>query len=397
MITHRTYSQTHQNARVRPEMLSGQAQPDQGHIRNEPQKALALTPYVGGIAPSGSVAVGIPSPDSRTRTDIHQTHGFKRVLACLLLATSLVLGSLTAATAATASASSLTPTGSWLSGGSGDEVTDGTFGAWRGTPARVATTWSDISPAAQVNLWQFDVGNAFANWTGSVDLAVGAIFSGESWAAAASGAYDARWSQTLSHAKAIWTSKQRGTLYIRFAHEMNGDWYPWAVHPADIGNFKAAWVRFFNLKQSIFPSAKLVFGTNGNTAGSNMGYDWRTIWPGDPYVDVYSVDWYSNHWIGNPTVDGYGAPMGLLQHQQFAQQHGKPMGISEWGNNSQVGDQPNYIQYMHDFFVTHGGSGAGQVLYESLFNVHQNSNQFGLFPETATLAPNAAAKYRSLF
>ena len=127
--------------------------------------------------------------------------------------------------------------------------------------------------------------------------------------------------------------QQRGTLYIRFAHEMNGDWFPWAVRPADIGNFKAAWVRFFNLKRSIFPGAELVFGTNTNTSGSNMDYDWRTISPGDQYVDVYSVDWYSDRCASNFTVDGYGAPTGLLQHQQFAEQHGKPIGISEWGNN----------------------------------------------------------------
>ena len=96
------------------------------------------------------------------------------------------LGGLTAATAATASASSLAPTGS-----SALLV----LVATRSQMARLAPGAARLPPLQprgrthsadnQVNLYQFDEGEAFANWTGSVDLAVGAIYSGERGQAAA--------------------------------------------------------------------------------------------------------------------------------------------------------------------------------------------------------------------
>lgn len=179
-------------------------------------------------------------------------------------------------------------TGTWLSGASCVGAADGTFAAWRGTPATFATTWSDNSYDNAVNAYQFWSGFDFENWDKSADWACGAIWSGDSWAGAASGSMDAKWTAILDNIKNRWTAKPRGTCYIRFAHEMNGSWFPWSVNAANINNFKAAWIRFRNLQTSIFPAAKMVFGTNGNTSGQS--YDWRLLWPGDQYVDVYSTD-----------------------------------------------------------------------------------------------------------
>lgn len=285
----------------------------------------------------------------------------------------------------------------WLSGAAGEGVGTGAFGTWRGTPVDIAGTWSDATATDQVELWGLQPGLEYGAWTGSADIAIGAIFTGETWAAAAQGAYDARWSQSLTQAKKLWTAKSRGTLYIRLAHEWNGNWTPWSVGAGDLANFRAAWQRFYQLKQSIFPAAKLVFCTNGDTVGQT--YDWRTGWPGDAYVDVYATDWYSMHWTtwGATGVDRFGGPTGLEAHRQFALAHGKPFAVAEWGNNSDVGDQPAYIQYMRDFLTANGGDGAGKVRYEIYFNVIWSPNKFGLYPESSTLSPNAAARYRGTF
>lgn len=284
---------------------------------------------------------------------------------------------------------------SWMSGGSGDGIGNGAFANWRGSPVPVAVTWSDNTLDNAVNSYQFDPGAEYGNWTGSADWSPGGIWAGDSWSAAASGAYDAKWSQLLTNVKKKWSAKSRGTLYIRFAHEMNGDWFKHRVSPGDVKDFIAAWRRFYNLKEQIFPSAKMTFNTNGNTV--RQAYDWRTLWPGDKYVDVYSTDWYSNHWVLGGAYDSYGAPQGLEQHRLFAQQHGKPFAVPEWGNNTDNGDQPKYIQYMYDFFSANGGKGAGNVLYEAYFNVTWSPNQFGVFPQSGSLAPQSAAKYRELF
>lgn len=299
------------------------------------------------------------------------------------------------------------PLSAWLSGSSCVGATDGSFGTWRGTPSTFATTWSDDSYDNASNAYQFWSGFDYENWNQSADWACGGIWSsdGDTWALGASGGMDTKWTAVLTNIKNYWTSKSRGTLYIRFAHEMNGNWFDWSVGDTQITDFKAAWARFYNLKQSIFPAARLVFGTNGDTVGH--AYDWRDIWPGDQYVDVYATDWYGGHYklaITNGTAyDGNGGPIGLPEHRQFAHSHGKPIGISEWACDSLygTGDDPAYIQYMHDFFSAYGGTGAGNLLYEAYFNLDAGySNNFQIFYPSGTGTthnPNAAARYIQLF
>jgi beta-mannanase len=261
----------------------------------------------------------------------------------------------------------------------------------------MCVTWSDNSAENQLNSWQFDRGAEYDKWAGSCDWSPGAIYpdKGESWQAASTGAYDARWKQSIQTVETKWKNKSRGTLYIRFAHEMNGNWMPWSVNVNQIEQFKQSWIRFANIARAEFPEAKLVFNPNGNTVGQS--YDWRKLWPGDQYVDVSTTDWYSNHWkaFKPDAVDQYGGPTGLAKHREFAQEHGKPFAVPEWGNNTDAGDQPDYIAFMHTFFKSNAGTGAGQVLYEGYFNVIWNPNQFGLFPDT--LAPKARDKYIELF
>lgn len=283
----------------------------------------------------------------------------------------------------------------WLSGGSGAGIGDGTFGAWRGSPTTIATTWSDTDFDNASHAYQFYPGNDYQNWTGSIDWSPGALW-GASWAAGASGALDDKWVTMMKNAKSTWTSKSRGTFYIRFAHEMNGNWFQHSVRASEINDFKTSWQRLWRIKQTYFPEAKLVFNTNANTVQSPY-YDWRQLWPGDAYVDVYATDFYSQHWKF-PMFDGTGAPMQLEAHRQFAAAHGKPFAVPEWGINMQAGgDQPGYIQFMYDFFSRNGGTGSGNLLYECYFNYLYANDQYAIFPLNRTKAPKSAALYQQLF
>lgn len=294
--------------------------------------------------------------------------------------------------------SRVTPTVAWLSGAAGEGVADGAFATWRDTPVTIAGTWADTTGEVQLELHQLDPGGEYAEWSGSLDIAVGAIFDneGESWANAARGEYDERWSRMLDELARKWSERPRGTLYIRFAHEWNGSWSPWAVKPDEFTDFVAAWRRFHALKTSRFPDAKLVFCTNGDTSG--FTYDWRQGWPGDEYVDVYSTDWYSELLDTGDSYDAFGGPVGLDQHRQFAQAHGKPFAIPEWGNRySTSGESIDYVRFVHQFAVTNGGPGPGQLIYEIYFNVLETPNDFGIFPRDQSLAPNVSDTYRQLF
>jgi hypothetical protein len=289
----------------------------------------------------------------------------------------------------------------WLSGASGFGVADGSFGEWRGTEAHIAGTWADNNQA-MVEIWQLQKNGEYANWNKPIDVAIGAIGSGESWASAAEGAYDSRWRASLTKLKQLRSTKT-GTVYIRFAHEMNGNWYPWSVNTTNSTSFVAAWKHFRALQQEIYPEAQLVFSVNRESVGAGM--DWRSMFPGAQYVDVMSVDYY-NQWPHVATAadwsnsvnakDSFGAPKGLARHAEFAKSVGLPLAISEWGDTASNGGSPEFIRQMHTYMAANAGTGAGEILYDIYFNVKWSNNQFHLFGPDVKM-PESATAYRDAF
>jgi len=214
-----------------------------------------------------------------------------------------------------------------------------------------------------------------------LDYAFGALLDGESWAKAAAGAYDARWIDQLDVLRSSWGNRPAGAVYLRFAHEFNGSWYPWRVTPADAVNFTAAWVRWAGLARQHFPGARIVWCPN---AGSSYDYDVRTLYPGDQVVDVIGVDQY-NFWPWANTAQELqakweatdrGGPRGPETFRRFAAEHGKPMALPEWGNDSRAGDasgggdSPAFITFVHDWLLANGSRtpAPGKVEYEIYFN-----------------------------
>ncbi|MCY7396080.1 MAG: hypothetical protein LH468_08015 [Nocardioides sp.] len=291
----------------------------------------------------------------------------------------------------------------WMSGASGVGVASGDFGRWRGTPVPIAGTWND-NAESQVDQWTLQPGFEYGSWQGDVDVAVGAIFKdrGESWKAAATGAYDARWRSTLTNLTKAWGARP-GTVYLRFAHEFNGDWYPWSVTRAEADDFRSAWRRFRALQRDLAPEQKLVFCPNSETTASS-GLDWRDAFPGADQVDVLSVDYYNQYPFTTTAADfdrtvlsydAAGAPRGLERFRQFAAAEGLPFAISEWSTNADMGDSPAFVTALRRWLTEHGGTGAGEVLYEIHFNADYGNGRFQLFPSTRQ--PSSTAAYRELW
>ncbi|MGX5655289.1 glycosyl hydrolase [Geodermatophilus nigrescens] len=290
--------------------------------------------------------------------------------------------------------------GEWMSGAAGVGVVSGDFGEWRGRPVEIVGHWSDNNDD-MVHLWGLQPGFELEDYVGPMDAAIGAIGEGETWAAAAQGAYDERWRQSLTNLRAI--RLDRGPTYIRFAHESNGNWYQWSVDATEVADFRAAWQRFRALQQEIYPESQLVFCVNRESV--NTGVDWRETFPGAEYVDVYSVDYYNQWpWVGTAEewaesmddVDQFGGPKGLEGHRQFAESVGLPMAVSEWSNNAEFGDSPAFMRAMHDFFAEHAGDGPGEVLYEIQFNAEGYDDKFRVYGDNV-LMPEAAEAYRELW
>jgi hypothetical protein len=286
----------------------------------------------------------------------------------------------------------------WKSGAAGSDVANGQFAAWRGSPTPIAGTWNTGAGSEA----QWTLTGEYKNWKGDIDNAMG-VFTSGSWAQAARGEYDARWRTALTNMAAARAGKP-GVVYIRLAHEMNGDWYEWSVNSRNVKEFKAAWVRFAGLVRTNFPKAKIVFGAN---CGSNSDIGVPAMWPGDDYVDVVGVDFY-DMWPNLPDQATWDArymardhgdsPLGIGAWLAFAKAHGKPLALPEWGLNwaddktPGPQDNPFFIQKMNEFFRTNAGEGPGQVLYEIYYNINDVKAQ--LHPVASN--PKSSERYKSL-
>lgn len=309
----------------------------------------------------------------------------------------------------------ITGGGTWMSGAAGDEAADGRYAAWRGSPIGIGGTWTDTFEA-QTDQWMI-CGGPWSTWNRPLDLAVGAIFHdrGETWAAAAKGAYAVRWTTALGRIKSCWGDRDPAKLYLRFAHEMNLQSIPWSVRHGEEKDFVAAMRLFSELRNTIIPTAHLVFSPNDGTDSSLGGLDIRNLWPGNDssgrrVADVYAVDSYN--WYPHVTTatafatkinSSYpnGAPRGIERHRQLAAKFGVPFAVSEWSNSGRAtsagggGESEAYIRLFNSWARQHSGDlrhpQPGQLIYEIHFNLW---TEFSFWPRT--VQPRTAQAYRSV-
>ncbi|WP_347059031.1 glycosyl hydrolase [Blastococcus sp. HT6-30] len=367
-------------------------------------RGVATTPVVPSVAPTETVVpegtvdeeVDSLAPTSASVQSDAEPHPAKSVAP----APEAGGGPAPSPAAAAAAKPAAVPAGTWLSGAAGTGAASGAFGSWRGRDLEIAGQWSDTNEA-MIHLWDMAPGSQWWGWDGPIDTAIGAIGPGETWAQAAVGAYDARWRQSLTNLRKL--RGDRGTVYIRFAHEMNSDWYPWSVDASETQAFRTAWQRFRALQQEVFPESQLVFCVNRESV--NTGIDWRKTFPGAQYVDVMSVDYYnqwpyvgtSQEWTASlDDVDQYGAPKGLEKHREFAESVGLPLAISEWSGNADWGDSTAFMEGMYGFLSDHAGGGGGQMLYEILFNVDGYDRRFYVYGDGVRM-PQTASAYQRLW
>jgi len=111
-------------------------------------------------------------------------------------------------------------------------------------------------------------------------------------------------------------------VYIRLAHEMNGNWYPWS---APVGGTSASYVTMWQRVRTLFSTkgfsastVQWIWTVNHEDVGSVRAEDY---YPGDAYVDWIGIDGYN--WGSSQSWSSWRAP-----NQVFGTMIGRLRGIT---------------------------------------------------------------------
>lgn len=145
-----------------------------------------------------------------------------------------------------------------------------------------------------------------------------------------------RWADEL----AAWA----GTVYLRFAHEPNGDWYPWSpaggTSPA---TYVAAWRHVHDLfATKNVQNVRWIWAVNVPHDGSAPI---AALYPGDDYVDIVGVDGYN--WGSTRPWSRWQSPRELFESTldevgQLAP--GRPVVITEVASAEAGGSKSDWIR-----------------------------------------------------
>lgn len=132
-----------------------------------------------------------------------------------------------------------------------------------------------------------------------------------------------------------------GTILLRFAHEMNGYWFPWGIDQFNNtpAKFQAAWIRVWNIFDSVGASNVKFVWSPMTPCGGCASY--VSVYPGHQYVDLASFSAFN--WGGErpwrSMVKTFTKSMNAL-----AVVTRKKVVVAETGSNRVGGDKAAWIR-----------------------------------------------------
>ncbi len=159
---------------------------------------------------------------------------------------------------------------------------------------------------------------------------------GQKLSSIASGAYDDYLHESAKIAKS-WGAP----LQIRFAHEMNGDWYPWGADVTAPSEFVDAWRHIVSIfRADGATNVKWVWSPNVQEGNK---YQIAPTFPGDEWIDYVGLDGYN--W-GDKWGEGYTALDGVFaaSYGIVTQMSTKPVIITETSASENAGDKAQWIK-----------------------------------------------------
>jgi mannan endo-1,4-beta-mannosidase len=148
-----------------------------------------------------------------------------------------------------------------------------------------------------------------------------------------------------------------GNLVLRFAHEMNSDWYPWSV--TTNGGSPQEYIAAYRRVRSRFEAAgahNVQWMWNPNVIVRDRPDLISASYPGDDVVDIVGVDGYNRG--GRSPQDLFGASVDLL--------HGLAPDKALWIDEVGCKPMPDKAQWVSDFFEYVRGTPVSAVVWFEL-------------------------------
>lgn len=129
-------------------------------------------------------------------------------------------------------------------------------------------------------------------------------------------------------------------LMVRFAHEMNGDWFPWGrgVNGNTDRDFRKAWKHVVDLFR--FHGADNVIWVWSPNEDSGGSFQFAPLYPGDEWVDWVALDGFNfggdEGWPSFTTVFG-------STYERLVALTDRPVMIAETGSSEDGGDKAAWI------------------------------------------------------
>jgi mannan endo-1,4-beta-mannosidase len=132
----------------------------------------------------------------------------------------------------------------------------------------------------------------------------------------------------------------RRPVLIRFAHEMNGDWYSWGAHLNSPAVFIRAWRRIVEIfRDERARNARFVWSPNADSEGLARI---RRYYPGDDWVDWVGLSGFS--WGGPWDWEG-ASDIFRSSYRLVTRMTGKPVMIAETAASEIGGDKAKWIDW----------------------------------------------------
>jgi beta-mannanase len=134
-------------------------------------------------------------------------------------------------------------------------------------------------------------------------------------------------------------------VFIRFAHEMNGNWYPWSGTKIGAEKYIAMYRRVKDIFDDIgADNAKWVFSVNREDVPSDANNHFMRYYPGDEYVDYVGIDGYN--WGNTQTWSKWMTFKEIFSknYEEIITKTNKPVMISEFSSATSGGDKKIWIK-----------------------------------------------------